>query len=255
MKVIQSMILGMIRQFMVPLLLVGAASAQSNQPLKVKIVLPEGRSEKASINYEPHDRVSGKSFRHLNVSLRAGHTIVEVPATTDRFKALVWVPGCKMKDFDIPIAKSDIELQFACDPLSTVPFHGRVTGVEVGVSARISASYDAAWICMWLDGAEKSWAGSCMGPQIGGIAIAPVAPDGTFSMELPDFRDDPFVGGESNAEIEFRIGGLKDHFILQPQPADGVETKAISIGVARSYPAEVTFLAVPLEEFFESKTQ
>lgn len=241
------MIFCMIRGFVIPLLLIGAMSAQANQTLKVKILLPERASERVSINYEPHDGKSGTSSRHLNGSLHAGHTVVEVPATTDRFRAIVWVPGCKVKTYDIPVEKSDIELQFACDPLNTISFHGRVKGVEVGSSATISASYDEAGICMWLDGAKESWAGSCMGPQIGGIASAAVAPDGTFKLELPDFDSDPIFGG---GELEFRIDGLKDIFILQPQHTEGVDVKSLSIGVARSYPAEVTFLAVPFKDFF-----
>lgn len=237
----------MIREFMIPLLLIGAMSPQANQTLKVKIVLPERFSERVSINYEPHDGVTGRSSRNLNASLHAGHTVVEVPATTDRFRALVWIPGCKMKTFDIPVEKSDIELQFACDPLDTISFHGRVKGVEVGSSATISASYNEAGICMWLDGAKDRWAGSCMGPQIGGIASAVVASDGTFKLELPDFDSDPIFGG---GELEFRIGGLKDIFILQPQHVEGVDVNSLSIGVARSYPAEVTFLAAPFKDFF-----
>ena len=31
-----------------------------------------------------------------------------------------------MKRFDVPVEKSDIELQFACDPLRTVTFRGRL---------------------------------------------------------------------------------------------------------------------------------
>jgi hypothetical protein len=53
----------------------------------------------------------------------------------------VWAPGCKMKHFDAPVEKSNITLQFACDSLSAVPFHGRVKGVEIGNSAEISVSY------------------------------------------------------------------------------------------------------------------
>jgi hypothetical protein len=247
------MILGMIRELIVPLLLIGAMSAQDGQALKVRIVFPKGLSEKTSMTYGLHDAVPANSHRYLGVSLHAGHTFVEIPATTDRFRALVWAPGCKMKHFDVPVEKSDVELQFACDPLNTVPFYGRVKGVEVGDSAIISVSYMAVGTCMWLDGWTAASKGmfccSCGGPQIWEIATAAVAPDGTFKMELPDFGDDPIVSGDSSAELEFRISGLQGYFILQPQPSKGIETKAVSIGVAPSYPAGVTFLAVPFKDF------
>jgi hypothetical protein len=88
---------------------------------------------------------------------------------------------------------------------------------------------------MWLDdpdGKKSGFCCNCGGPQIWRIASAAVAPDGTFKMELPDFGADPIVSGDESAELEFLIGGLKDHFILQPQAAQGIETKAVSIVVA-----------------------
>jgi len=206
------------------------------------------------MSYGRDDAVQANSRRYVGVSLRADNAFVEVPATTRRFRALVWAPGCNMKHFDVPVEKSDIEMQFACDPLYTVPFYGRVKGVEVGSSARISLSYTAIGTCRWLDGwtaaSKKMFCCSCGGPQIWGIATAAVAADGTFKMELPDFGAEPIVSGDSSAELEFRISGLQGYFILEPQPSKGVETTAASIGVAPSYPEEVTFLAVPFKDVF-----
>jgi hypothetical protein len=243
----------MILELIVPLLLIGATSAQDGQALKVRIAFPDGLSGKASMSYGRDDAVQANSHRYVGVSFRADNAFVEVPATTHRFRALVWAPGCRMKHFDVPVEKSDIEMQFACDPLNTVPFYGRVKGVEVGDSARISVSYTALGTCMWLDGwtpeSKRMFCCSCGGPQIWGIATAAVAPDGTFKMELPDLTADPIVSSDSSAELEFRISGLQGYFILQPQPTKGIETKAISIEIAPSYPEEVTFLAVPLKDF------
>jgi hypothetical protein len=247
------MILDMIRQAIFPLLLVGAMSAQDGQTLRIGIVFPEGLTEKASMTYLRRDAVPGNGRRYFGVTFHADHSFVEVPATTERFTALVWAPGCKMKHFDVPVEKSNITLQFACDSLSTVPFHGRVKGMEVGDSAEISVSYTSMETCMWLDdpdGKKTRFCCSCGGPQIWRIASAAVAPDGTFKMELPDFGADPIVSGDESAELEFRIGGLKDYCILQPQAAKGIETKAASIVVAPSYPSEVTFLAVTFKDIF-----
>ena len=246
------MILSMMRGYLVPLLLVGAISSQDSQSLKVRIAFPEGLAEKASMTYLRRDAVEGNSRQYLGVTFHGDHSFVDVPATTERFRALVWAPGCKMKHFDVAVNKSDTELQFACDPLNTVPFHGRVKGVEVGDSAKISVSYTAVGTCMWLQDpdAKEKIAGGCGGPQIWRIGSAAVSSDGTFKMELPDFGADPIASSDGSAELQFRISGLKDNFILQPQPVKGMETKAISIGVAPSYPAEVTFLAVSLKDFF-----
>jgi hypothetical protein len=247
------MILAMISQAIFSLLLVGAISAQDGQTLRIGIVFPEGLTEKASMTYLRRDAVPGNGHRYYGVTLHADQSFVEVPMTTERFTALVWAPGCKMKHFNVPVEKSNITLQFGCDSLSTVPFHGRVKGVEVGDSAEISVSYTSMETCMWLDDPDRkktSFCCTCGGPQILRIASAAVAPDGTFKMELPDFGADPIVSGDESAELEFQISGLKDRFILQPQAAKGIETKAVSIIVAPSYPSEVTFLAVTFKDFF-----
>jgi hypothetical protein len=131
------MMIGMVRQVIFPLLLVGAMSAQGSQSLRIGIVFPEGLTEKASMTYLRRDAVPGNGHRYYGVTFHAHHSFVEVPATTDRFTALVSAPGCKMKHFDVPVEKSNITLQFACDSLSTVPFRGRVKGVEIGNSAEI----------------------------------------------------------------------------------------------------------------------
>jgi hypothetical protein len=81
----------MTRQIIVLLMLIGAMSAQGSQALKVRIVFPEGFSDKASMTYGLHDAVLGNSHRYLGVSLDAGHSFVEIPATTERFRTLVCV--------------------------------------------------------------------------------------------------------------------------------------------------------------------
>lgn len=245
---------GMILRLVVPMLMVGAISAQDGHDLKVRVVFPEGLTEKASMAYVHRDRIPANSHRHYGVSFHTDHSFVEVPATTERFTALVWAPGCKMKHFDVPVEKSDITLRFACHTLGTVPFHGRVKGVEVGDSATISVSYTSVGTCAWLDDPntkKKMFCCNCGGPQILPIASAAMAPDGTFELDLPDFGADPIVSGDGSADLEFRINGLKNQFILQPQDVKGIETKAISIGVASSYPEEITFLAVSLKDFFK----
>jgi hypothetical protein len=249
------MILGMIRAFIVASLLIGAMSAQTGQPLKVTFRFPEDVSDKAFIAYSRHDAERSNSHIYVGVTVRADHPSVEIPATTQRFRAQMWIPGCKMQRFDVPVEKLDIELRFVCDPLKTVPFNGRIKGVEVGYSAKISVSFMSMDTCMWLSGwnGEGRWAGDCLGPQIWGIASAAVAPDGTFKFEMPDLNADPNVSGDGDAQLEFRISGLQGYFVLKPQPSKGIETRTLSIDVSPSYPAEVTFLSVPLNDLSSLK--
>ncbi len=234
------MIVGMLRQLVIPLLMIGAISGQTTQVLKIRIAFPKGHSEKASMTYGLHD--PAKDYWNLfnHVSMQPGHTFLEIPAETDRFKALVWAPGCQMKHLDVPVEKSDIELQFTCDPLKTVPFQGRAPGINVGSSPRISVAYVSLETLFWYyDG--KSLMTSTAAPTISEIATAPVSPDGSFKMELPDLGADPIASRESWATLEFRIIGTKGQHLLHPQAAKGIGTRGGEIEVAPSYPVEVTF--------------
>ncbi len=239
----------MIRKFMLPVMLSGAMWAQVSQVPKIKIAFPEGHIEKAWVTYGLHGPAENNWHVNYGASMQAGHTSFEIQAQTDRIKVLGWAPGCEMKQFDVTVEKSDVQLQFICDPLKTVLFHGRVKGIDVGNTARIAVDYQSSEILFWFhEGKEGLWVGSSHVPGIRKIADAAIAPDGTFNLELPDFSADPIVSDYSTAEFEFYISGLKDRYLLRPQPAKGIETNAISIGIARSYP-EVTFLAVPLNDF------
>jgi hypothetical protein len=239
----------MIRKFMLPVMLSGAMWAQVSQVPKIRIVFPEGHSEKGWVTYGLHDPARNNWHVNYGASMQAGQTSFEIQAETDRFKAVGWAPGCEMKQFDVTVEKSDVQLQFICDPLNTVLFHGRVVGIDVGNTARISVAHQSLGILFWFYEGKERWAGSSPAPGIHEIATAAIAPDGTFNLELPDFSSDPIVSHDSSAELEFRIGGLKGHYILRPQPVKGIETRAISIRVAPSYPAEVSFLAVSLRDF------
>ena len=243
------MILGMIGKFILPVLLSGAMWAQANQIPKIRIVFPEGHSEKAWVAFGLHDPARNKWHVNYGASMQAGQTSFEIQAETDRFRAVGWAPGCEMKQFDVAVQKSDLHLQFICDPLNTVLFHGRVEGVDVRNAARISVSYQSIGILFWFYEGNEPWAGSSPEPGIHEIATAAIAPDGTFNLELPDFSSDQIASDDSSAELEFWISGLKEHYILRPRSTKGIETGALSIGVAPSYPAGVTFLAVSLRDF------
>lgn len=232
----------MIRQFMMPLLMMGVISAQSSQVPKIRIYFPDGHSEKTAMTYGLHDPSKDDWDWHLfnRVSVQSGRSFLEIPAETDRFKALVWAPGCQMKHFDVPVEKSDIDLQFACDPLKLVPFYGRVLGIKVQKSWRISVAYVSLETLLWYYD-WKPMFGSSAAPEITEIASASVSPDGTFEMQLPDLSADPIASRESWAWLEFRITEEKRYHRLRPQPANGIGTRGEGIIAAPSYPVEVTF--------------
>jgi hypothetical protein len=191
------------------------------------------------MTYGRYGPTGGHSYSGVSGASKASP--FEIPMDEgDRFRALVWAPGCKMKEFDVAVGTSDVELQFVCDPLKTIPFSGRVKSVDNLKPVTISADYSGLGICTWMSACKDRCAGSCLGPQIVGIATAEVAADGSSKMELPDFKDDPFVGDDLTAEILFRLNGVPNVSLLLPQLSQGQ-----TLRVAASYAAEVIF--VPLE--------
>jgi len=230
----------MIHRLVIPLLMIAAISGQAPTVPKIRIVFPDGHSEKAAMTYALHDPAKDSWDLFHNVSMQSGSAHLELPAETDRFKALVWAPGCQMKHLDVPVEKSDIELHFACEPLKTVLFRGRVPGIGVGASPRISVAYVSLETLFWFYDL-KPMGGSSPAPAIYEIATAPVSPDGSFKITLPDLSADPIASRESWATLEFRIIGAKGQHLLQPQAGEGIGLRGGQIKVEPSYPVAVTF--------------
>jgi hypothetical protein len=238
-----SIISAMVGWFRVLVLLVVAMSAQEIQGPKIKILFPEGHCEKASMAYAMH-LPGGGYYYHFGMSMPSGDSSFEIPAATDRFKALVWAPGCKMKEFDVAVEKADLELKFVCDPLKTIAFSGRVKSVNIGGSTTISANYTALGTCARMNTSKESDI-HCGGPQIVGIATAKVAADGSFKIELPDFSADPIVSGDPTAEIEFHLDpSTLATRLLRPESSSSPQ-----FAVAPSYPAEVSLVPVEWRSF------
>jgi len=234
------MIGDMLRRFVIPLLLIGAISGQTTQVPKVRIVFPKGHRAKASLTYALHDPADNDWEFVNRVSLQPGHSFLEISAKTDRFKALVWASGCQLKHFDVPIEKADVELHFACDPLKTVPFRGRVVGIKMRKNWRIAAAFVTLETLFWFQD-YKVRLGSSPAPEISEIATAHVSRSGTFKIQLPDLSADPIASHQSFADLEFRITDGKRYHAVRPQKAKGVKTGGGGIEVAPSYPTEVTF--------------
>src|SRR5215469_2759615 len=228
----------MISRCIAALFLTAVISAQDVRAPRVRIIFPESVPSKgASMTYRRYGPTGGHVY--AGVSGASKGLPFEIPMDKgDRFRAMVWAPGCKIKTFDVAVETSDIGLQFLCDPLKTIPFFGRVKSAENPESATISVSYDSIGICIWISDCKDRCVGSCLGQQIAGIATAKVGADGTFRVELPDLSDAPFVAN-SDGEFDFGISGLKGHFMLQPESTKGVEAKGVSVGLAPSYPTEV----------------
>jgi hypothetical protein len=236
------MILGMIRSCAVALLLSAATLAQDSPSPKVRMVLTEGiHPEKVYVRYglrKPCGYYSSQVAR-----MPAGVSSLEIPAPTDRFKALVWAPGCNIEEFDAPIGKSDIELRYACDPQKTITLRGRVKSAHSIGPMTLSVDYMGLIACTWADATELMRIRSCSGLDISTVATAEVAPDGSFEIELPDFNNDP-IAVHASHELAFWLKGIKEvPPFLVPE-----SSSRNSFKFAASYPDEVIFVPLDSED-------
>jgi hypothetical protein len=237
------MIFRMIRSCTAVLFLTAAMLAQDSPAPKVRMVLPEGiPSEKVYVRYGL--RQPGGGYSQHVAKLTAGASSLEISVQTDRFKALVWVPGCKLKQFDVPVEKADIDLPFSCAPLKTVTLHGRVKHVDSIGPMTLSVDYDGMIACFWPhEDPTRSYFFSCSGLDISGVATAEVAPDGSFKIDLPDFNNDP-IASDASHRFAFWLRGIKQVpplLVPESSPNDSFE-------FAASYPDEVIFVPLGFAE-------
>ncbi len=166
------------------------------------------------------------------------------PAET--LKAVLYMPGCEMQLIrDDHLQTSTRESEFHCEPLATIPLNARIdpSAIPPDEDAYVEVSYLGSWAHSFfkiLDGITMTLA----------VAEAPVAPDGSFTIALPDFASDPIsVGIGKDAYLFFilrsRNTGNSVAF-LQPDQSVRSQTGDLKIGAA--YPSSVGFTAHPLHQ-------
>ena len=239
--------------FVYPCLFAAVMVAQTAQPPvqserlppRVKIVFAGGVPyDKAWVGYGLFGPSGGR--RSFDVPKPSGTSSYEIEAVVDgnavnRFKALVWAPGCKMKEFDVSVGTSNVELAFACEVLKTVTLVGRVQLVDLGgKTGTISVAYDSVGPCLFLSTCTDGCFFDCMGPAIPKIATGQLKADGTFKIELPDFSADPIASGFRDAGFDFLAHGAR-WIHLEPE-AKEFRSSRIGLRVAPSYPSDLLFI-------------
>lgn len=166
----------------------------------------------------------------------------------DRFKALVWAPGCKMKEFDVPVATVNVNLSYPCDELPKLTLVGRLQQVDRGIRSTVSAWYVTSAICPFFVVCKRESCGfSCPATSIPEIANAEVESDGTFRIEVPNFSADPIAS--SDAELDFSFDDIVlapgssnyRHIPLKPESKD-YRTDIGGLKVSSSYPGVLVFV-------------
>jgi hypothetical protein len=242
-----------VNAFVYPLLLATAVAAQTAQSSsqtdrqlpKVRIVFADGVPyEKVWVGYGLFGPGGGR--RSFDVPRPSGAPFYEVEPVVNgeaanRFKALVWAPGCKMKEFDVSLGTSNVELTFACEALKSVTLVGRVEQVDLGgKSGTISVAYDTVGPCLFLDTCTGGCPINCVGPPMPGIATAKLEADGAFKIQLPDFSADAIASGYSDAGFRFLVHGTQ-WVQMEPESKD-FQSPSRGLRIASSYPRGLVFL-------------
>lgn len=153
------------------------------------------------------------------------------------FKAIAYAPGCQFVTFNVDdLSTSDRQGQFQCQKLPTTLLQGRValSGVE-GKDLQVQVLY----VCNWATQFFK------MGPgAISPFSLikAPVATDGTFSVELPDFASDPLWSSFSkDASLSFYLVDASTGQPLNTLVPPAALSQGSLLKVATSYSGEMQF--------------
>jgi len=186
------------------LCLSGGLFAQSSGDYpRVTITLPvDSFSEKLAIEYVLYGRFGAYGGY---VTPKEGAASYEIRTSVEgnaaeQIKMFVWMAGCKMSTFDIPLQEhSRVEKLFSCVPLPTVPLVGRIHPFSVPGEKAIVVwvNYSAHWACRFFGLMD------CMVPQVP-LGTAKLDPDGYFEIDIPDFSADS-VATNSEGGAELRL--------------------------------------------------
>jgi len=160
---------------------------------------------------------------------------------------VVYAPGCKLQTFDLLLfGQTHLERAFVCEALGTVKLSGEIIPAQLvqDGKAQVHVSYMAAWasrMFAMLDSFTTEF----------DVGNAPVARDGAFQMDLPDFYADPVIPSSRDA-ASFRLTllGLNSGKVisvnLEPQATD-LQMPSGHLPILPSYPGRLLFTATPVQ--------
>lgn len=161
------------------------------------------------------------------------------PATG--FKAIAYAPGCQFVTFSVDdLSTSNRQGEFQCQKLPTTMLQGRValSGVE-GVEAK-DLQVQVLYVCNWAMQFFNQGPGA-ISPFY--LTKVPVATDGTFSIELPDFTSDPLWSSVAkDASLSFYLVDANTGHPLNTLVPPTALSHGSLLKVAASYPSDLAFM-------------
>ncbi len=180
---------------------------------------------------------SGPDWYSTEVEGRGNNLVVktiinEKPAKS--FKAIVYAAGCQFATITADdLTASNREAEFQCKQLPTTQFRGRVALPQGKENLQVEALY----VC--------GWAHNVFG--LSEIAVSPIAlskvkveSDGSFTIDLPDFTQDPLWSLTKDGLLMFTLADpVSGQRWSMKLPGDSARISSLKIDT--NYPSEVEF--------------
>ena len=170
-----------------------------------------------------------------------GDKVVIQPGSEGRtarsLRAIVYAPGCQFGTISVDdLAASNRQGEFHCQKLQEIEFHGRA---DLSAFGNTQVKMEALYVCNWAARFFGIANGAVSPISVGKVAVNS---DGTFTISMPDFTNDPLWASLSyNASLLFEAVDTKNGKHFPAQATSGELSNAGALKVASVYPAEVNF--------------
>lgn len=180
------------------------------------------------------------------ILINAGQEALSVKS----FRAIAYAPGCRFATISVDdLSSGNRESQFNCEPLAAVQLRGNAAVSSFDQRhLEVEALYRPGWAGHFLE-----ISASAVSPFA--VAKAPVQSDGTFTIEIPDFGNDPLWPTLTyDADlIVFLVDADHGKRLALLTPPSDFSSREEFLKVLPSYPPELNFTGRPLNSLAYSK--
>jgi hypothetical protein len=215
------------------------ASAQESETNTFTLSVPASVSPRdVQLRYVFSD---GKStdFGSTETESRASSVVISTKVQERQaksLKAIVYAPGCQFATIQIDDLSATHQGEFQCQELPTVELRGKVPGADSSKEWQLQVLYACGWARDVFNVPQIS-----LSPIA--LATAKVAPDGSFTANLPDFSRDPLWPSVSNDVLIFYlVDTASGKFYALSAPPE--LSRGNDLRVAASYPPDIEFSLV-----------
>lgn len=174
-----------------------------------------------------------------------GDKVVIQPGTEGRtarsLRAIVYAPGCQFGTIRVDdLAASSRQGEFHCQKLQEIEFHGRT---DLSAFGQTTLKMEALYVCDWAARFFGIANGAVSPISVGKVSVNS---DGTFTISMPDFSNDPLWASLSyNASLLFEAVDTQSGKHFPAQATSGELAHGGALKVASVYPSEVDFAVHP----------